>query len=772
MKQRTVYILAVLALFVAIGLMGLASKASAASALRILSEDNRETVWNLNADRMLSAANGTVLEAFGKVELRSGDDYLKADFARYYAKTNWVYLYGNIELKMGGDYLTAQEAEFDLRSRTGWLTDGRVFMAETNAYFAADRINKYRGNTYSFKDLKFTTCDGDVPAWSFEADTAIVEIEGYATLWNSKFQISDHSVMYSPYLIVPAKATRQTGFLIPDLGHSSKLGYFYTQPFYWAIDDSRDMTITEGYMSKHGFMHGLNYRSKASEDENLWMSFNYLYDRETVTSPNDAYAGDGLVRTNNSRYWLRGMYDWRFTGDPLWRLRADVDYVSDQYYLRDFKRDLAGYTHSRDALFSNFSRDLREWDTERQSGLMIFRDWERVGLYLSGTYTQDPELGNGNRARSMDTTVQHLPELNVYLQQGRVLDSIPLEFSGSGHSAYLYRREGTTGGRFDISPRATLPLSGRYGSIISSASLHSTWYRTESRESESSSEKSRYLPEYEASAATELAKVYSLQPAPLQEAGESRWVSLKHSVVPRLSYQHIPTENQTSNPQFTSYDRIAPKHELTYSIDNVLTRKREQKLARTDAKTKETEVYSQYDYQDVVRLRLEQAYSLYEARRGHDLDAYSREPWRDLMAELTFYWDETLSFTTRSYWTPSEEEITSHSHFINLNLAELGKYSTGLTYRKPVDDYYRKQDPTHTNITERLTTLTFDADFPVWGPLSASFYFNWDIKGQGKNEKGLALMYNHQCFSVGGQIIRDEDDTIFRVQFSLSGLGL
>lgn len=757
--------------------------AEAASSIRMLSEAGREITWNLTADRMITSSGGAVLEAFGKVELKMGEDYLRADFARYFANTGWVYLYGNIDLRMGGDLLNAREAEFDLASRTGWLTDGRVFIAENNAYFEAGRIIKHRSGVYSFSDMKFTTCDGEVPAWSLEADSAVLEMGGYAQMWQTKFQVADHSVLYTPYLIVPAKTSRQTGFLVPDFGHSSKLGYFYSQPFYLVIDDSRDVTFTESYMSKRGFMHGLNYRSRGSEDENLWISFDYLHDRQIVTNPNDRYySGDGLVRNNRSRYWLRGMYDVRMPGDPLWRFRADLDYVSDQYYLRDFKRGMQGYTRNRDALFDIFSRDLRERDETRLSGALFFRDWERAGAYLSAMYEQNPAYGHGNAPRSKDTTVQQLPALDLYLQQGRIFESIPLEFAGSGQAGYYYRREGTSGTRFDLTPRLTLPVSGRYGSIIANAGLHATWYRTEKRDQSadpvsgsSSDEKSRYLPEFEINSSTEFARVYQLRGAPPEEAGQSRWVSLRHSVIPRLSYLHTPDEDQRNTPFFTDYDYIAPRHELVWGLDNVITRKRERKLQRVDEKTKEVETYTQYDYLDLFRLRLEQAYSLYEARRGHARDEYPREPWRDIMGELTVTLDERVSLVSRAYWTPSESSFTSYSQGFNLAQPQWGSFTTSLNYRKPVNDYYTRRGPEYgprRPITQPLTTAYFSTNLHLWGPWSVSAYYDWDIKGQSKNEKGLTVLYNHQCFSLTGQVIKDEDDTIFRFQFALTGLGI
>ncbi len=754
----------------------------AASSLRVLSEDNREITWNLSADRMITVAGGSILEAFGKVELRMGGDYLRADFARYFPQTNWVYLYGNVELVFGQDRLNAREAELDLRSRTGWLTDGRIFMAESNSYFWGERITRHRGNVYSFKEIKFTTCDGDTPAWSFEADNAVLEINGYAQLWGSSFQVADQSVLYSPYLIVPAKTERQSGFLVPDFGKSSKTGYFYTQPFFWVIDDSRDATIYESYMSKRGFMHGITYRSRASEDENLWLAFDYLDDRQTVRSDDndEYYDGDGLNRQNSSRYWVRGMYDWRMPGDPLWRLRADIDYTSDQYFLRDFKRNVHGYTNTRSELFKTFSRDIKDEAESRKSALMFFRDWERVGLYLSASYTQDPSLGYGNPVpRSQDTTVQHLPELNLYLQQARIVDSLPFEVRGSAQAAYMYRREGTSGTRFDLSPRLVLPLSGRYGSIITGAQLHSTWYSTESKDdtqaqpgttTKRASNSSRYMPEVDIKASTEFSRVYGLSPEPLNSPGDTRWTGLRHSIVPRLAYRYEPERDQSRNPQYTDYDNLAPVHEITYSLDNVLTRKRESRLARTvkDEQGKnQTETYSNYDYQDVVRLRLEQSFDINEARRDDDLDLYDREPWRDFMAELTFYIGDYFSWSSTSYWTPNQHKFTQHVQSIGLTVPTWGNFSASFKAYEPIE-----QDAVREGRDDRLTTLDLAANMHIYGPWSASAYYDWGIKGDSKDEKGLTLNYKHQCYSLSGQVIRDDDDTIVRFWFSLTGLGL
>lgn len=117
-----------------LGVSGVALASS--ETLKLPDEEAANTMWNLEADKLNTLGDNTIVEAEGGVVLRRGDDILKADFARYYSTTNWVYLRGNVFVRMGRDDINADEAEFDLRSKTGWLTNGHVFMEGPHIYFS------------------------------------------------------------------------------------------------------------------------------------------------------------------------------------------------------------------------------------------------------------------------------------------------------------------------------------------------------------------------------------------------------------------------------------------------------------------------------------------------------------------------------------------------------------------------------------------------------------------------------------------------------------
>jgi LPS-assembly protein len=106
-------------------------------------QDEPQT-WRLLADKTAASHDNQYLEAFGNVVLDRGSDYIRADYARYYQSTKWVFLKGNVEAKFQGDFLKAEEAEFDLNTNTGWLKNGQVFMEDPHMYFEGAVLKENR----------------------------------------------------------------------------------------------------------------------------------------------------------------------------------------------------------------------------------------------------------------------------------------------------------------------------------------------------------------------------------------------------------------------------------------------------------------------------------------------------------------------------------------------------------------------------------------------------------------------------------------------------
>ncbi|MBQ4616318.1 MAG: LPS-assembly protein LptD, partial [Mailhella sp.] len=395
--------------------------------------------WTLKSDKLVSIDDGVIVEASGGVLLQRGDDYLKADFARYYTATNWIFVSGNVEARMGRDKLSAREAEFDLNARTGWLKDGSIFMAGPHMYISGRQVDKLFGDRYLFKNAKLTLCDGDRPAWSVSAGQADVEIDGYAKLKHTTLNIVDIPIFDSPFMILPAKTSRQSGLLLPDIGYSSLNGAFYSQPYFHVIDDSRDLTFTSTFMGRAGFMPSLEYRAHTREQDKTWLALDFLFDRNAIwkESHDLVKPNDRKINTNHERWWLRGMGD-GFVGDSGWRYRYNLDIVSDQNFLSQFDDMYTGFDKSRDSMYDMFGRDIAEVDKNRVSEGFLYKDWDRFMVSIGFRYEQLPYLGHGNQHHSDDTTVQRIP-LNAYMFKGRIVDELPFELQGEVSSTYEYR---------------------------------------------------------------------------------------------------------------------------------------------------------------------------------------------------------------------------------------------------------------------------------------------------------------------------------------------
>ena len=127
-----------------------------------------------------------------------------------------------------------------------------------------------------------------------------------------------------------------------------------------AISPSMDATVYWDYLEKRGNKYGLEYRYVLNPLTKGTMMFDYLKDRRiddgtAENSENYGFTDDDSTRTNRDRYWFRMKHN---QGElPLgFTARIDLDVVSDQDYLREFKEGLTGFNASDRYFSSSFGR--------------------------------------------------------------------------------------------------------------------------------------------------------------------------------------------------------------------------------------------------------------------------------------------------------------------------------------------------------------------------------------------------------------------------------
>lgn len=758
--------------------------------------------WRLTAERMAADHDAEIVDAEGEVLVRSGDDYMQADFARYFHFSEWIYLRGNVRVRWDKYYLEAEEAEFDLRNRVGWLKRGRIITEDPHIYISSERIEKKGDLQYSFAEAEITACEDDPAAWSLKVSSATINQNDMATLWNPRLRVLDMPVLYFPYLAFSTKYTRESGLLYPEFGSSNRLGVTYLQPIYFAINDENDATLTEYYMSDRGVMQDLEFRSTPDSASKLWLRGSWLNDREaddTEAEEDDQFDEDGLIRPNHDRYWLRGMFD-GYLVDPDWQLKMDLDYVSDQNYLREFQRGQIGYNRSRSILRSEFGRDIATQDSlTRTSAMLISRQSDNYGLNLQAAYTQNLAYMNDNLDPAENPTVQRLPELSAFAYKN-TLGSTPFEWEAQGIATNFWRRGGTTGLRLDARPELSLPLTSRYGSIIPSVAWRQTFYSLNNHEnietvtdlsggvvdSSATTDKdyiSRSIPEVSVSALSEISRTFDLStPAEvsLDNAGESSWTKLRHTLQPRLAYTWIPDVNQddttyivessdsngtTSSevtPLFDDVDYIQQVSQLRYSLTNIFDRKRQAVVLAPQ----EGNFYlprEVTDYRQFFRLRLEQYYDFNEANRTDMLDTYERRPFSDVEVEAIVYPGDFISLSSSTFISPYDLQVTEHEHWLNLYYQDKASLRFGLDILQEVDTYQHRND-------DRLRTVNLATTLHLLPDWIIDARYEYDILRDEEVEREVALTYRYHCFDF--QVVYFDDTFEQSYTFRVNLLGL
>jgi len=729
--------------------------------------------WKLSADRIEGQHDSEYVQATGNAVLVKGLNTLRADFMRYYQASRWVVLKGHVRVTWEGDILEAEEAEFDLASMLGWLKNGKVFVGKSHLYVQSDTIRKYGASSYRFKNAKVTGCDGESPAWAVTAEEGDINIDGRAKLWHTRFNVKDTPVTYIPFLSLPGGARRQSGFLVPEISYSSKRGVGVNQPYYQVLDDEHDLTFYEYAMSRRGLMQGLEYRHVENPDTKGDWRFDYLNDRKTAanSSKEDLYLqSDGLTRPNSNRWWLRSKFN-GFIKDPAWQVKLDLDMVSDQNYLREFGGSSSGFTSSRASFLKEFGRDIDVADSlTRTSTAYISRSWDRYGVVGKLAWTQNLAYLNGNNPAGANPTTQTLPEAHLYAFKDSI-PGTPLEWEAAGSFDYFWRQYGTRGFRTDLHPILSLPLSMGPVTVIPSAGLRSTsygvgGYTNEPATTTTNKAPTRTFPELGFSAFTEMNRVFSLGApleAKMENVGKSEWGAVRHSVAPRLDFSYIPApQSQGRLPLFDALDRIQRKNVITYSLTNVLDRKRTSVVAAP--KGNATIPVTATDYLDFFRLRVEQSYDRDEAARSDLLGKYTRRPFSDLMVESSVTPQKYVNLTSRTYYSPYLGRPTEHEHLLTLTKEKVGELRFGYDYLYPLDEYKRKHD-------KDIQALRVGVDVALTDKLKFTSDYRLDIAGHADLEKTAGFVWTDQCYNVQLIFTRKPSDQSLELRFNLLDFG-
>src|SRR6185503_19341004 len=139
---------------------------------------------------------------------------------------------------------------------------------------------------------------------------AVVEVKGVPVVWLPTVSMVDPTVRYA------------SGLLTPEIGNSTKIGYFTRLPVYVAIAPSQDMTIAPMVSTSGGEVLEMEYRQRWNSG-GLWLQGSGAY------NPNGGLSGSAGPQTYGHQFGSA-----REQFNDVWRAGTDLQLTSTSGYMR------------------------------------------------------------------------------------------------------------------------------------------------------------------------------------------------------------------------------------------------------------------------------------------------------------------------------------------------------------------------------------------------------------------------------------------------------
>lgn len=279
---------------------------------------------------------GSVYHLRGRAEIDYRNYILQADEITYNSDTGDSELEGHVVLNGGpyDEHVEASHGAYNIQTAVGKFYSAvgtvgfrgrrsRYVLTTSNPFaFTGKIVEKDGPDHYLVRQGTVTTCQLEHPKWLFNAQRIVVDVDSTAKIYNSDFRLMGIPVFYFPYVSHPVQATRQSGLLIPSVGHSSTKGYIAGDEVYWVFNRSMDATAGAEYYSARGWAQQGTFRMRSSESSFLYFTYSGVVDRGIGSPRQDQGGEDARFQAEHPFGAVRGA--------------ANIDYLSSFVYRAAF----------------------------------------------------------------------------------------------------------------------------------------------------------------------------------------------------------------------------------------------------------------------------------------------------------------------------------------------------------------------------------------------------------------------------------------------------
>jgi LPS-assembly protein len=323
----------------------------------------------LQADEVDYDSDGKTVSAVGHVEIVQEGRTLQAERVDYDQNTDTVTARGHVVMiDSRGNVAFSDHVVLKDRMRDGVLSGFGALIGQ-NGKLAARNAQRINGTTVVARRSNYSPCKicnkpgQRTPLWQVKSErvvydqvnhkihfhSAVISVEGVPVAWVPAFTVSDPTVRHA------------SGLLTPEVGNSTKIGYFTRLPYYFSISPSQDLTVAPMISTSGGDVLELEYRQRWNNG-GLWFQGSGAYNPDGGlggTPGAQTYGhifGSGRLQLDDT--WRTG-FDVQATSNPGYMRFYDISYL-DRLVNDLFIEDTPG--RSRFALSSYYFQGLRATD--------------------------------------------------------------------------------------------------------------------------------------------------------------------------------------------------------------------------------------------------------------------------------------------------------------------------------------------------------------------------------------------------------------------------
>lgn len=284
-------------------------------------------------------ADGSIYHLRGNAQVETTDMLLQADEIDYNRDTAQAEARGHVRFQSftNGEKLYADRVEYNVDDQTGKFFDvygtapAKVdarpgVLVTSNPFYFQGKWAERQKDRYILYDGYVTDCKVPSPWWILKGPKFDIIPDDRAKGYKSTYWLRRIPLLYAPVMYRPlGKNPRHSGFLTPNVGHSSTRGFMAGIGYYWAINRSHDLTYVVQDFTARGFAHNVTYRGKLNDKTDFGAVIYGVNDR-------GIQVGNTLLKAGGYTVDVGGRTD---LGHG-WTARGEFDYLSSFQFRQNF----------------------------------------------------------------------------------------------------------------------------------------------------------------------------------------------------------------------------------------------------------------------------------------------------------------------------------------------------------------------------------------------------------------------------------------------------